>query len=193
MEGLLRVILEINDIVRLCTIDMQVFADNNLIDIAATLYCQIFEFLGKAMSWYTGSRAKRFINCFKEDAYEVFESYITEIRRLSANIKRRAQQGMHIETRTTNLMIQEIRADLREVKEQQRVLDTINGLLFLQLGEHGKLSRTDSAEPEAKDTLDAANHRQVSKMNRVRKLKEMQSSNMQNTECKRCQYVIATF
>lgn len=72
------------------------------------------------MLWYTKSRAKRFINSFKEDVYEEFKSDIIEIRRLSNNTMRRAQQSMHIESRTTNLMVQETRQDSRETREDFR-------------------------------------------------------------------------
>ena len=119
-EGLSQAILEINDVVRACSIDMQLFAGVDQVEIAATLYCRIFEFFERVMSWYTKSRAKRFIDSFKEDAYEEFESDIIEIRRLSDSIMRRAQQSSHIENRTTNLMVQESRRDSRETREDVR-------------------------------------------------------------------------
>lgn len=104
---------------------MQLFAGNDQVDIAATLYCRIFEFLEKAMSWYTKSKAKTFINSFKEDAYEEFESDIIEIRRLSDNAMRRAQQSAHVENRTTNLMVEATRQDSRETRQDVREIKQI--------------------------------------------------------------------
>lgn len=109
---------------------MQLFAGNDQVEIAAVLYCRIFEFLEKVMSWYTKSRAKRFINSFKEDAYEEFEPDIIEIRRLSDNSMRRAQQSMQIEHRTTNLMVKESRQDSRQTKQDVREIKQI--LTFFQ-------------------------------------------------------------
>lgn len=94
------------------------------------------------MAWYTKSRAKRFINAFKEDAFEAFEAGVSEIRRLSENIRRGAQQGMYIESRTTNLMVEENRHDIKEMKEQipavYGMLDNIRRILLQELGRNGK-------------------------------------------------------
>lgn len=77
---------DINDIVRACSIDTQLFAGNDQLEIAAALYYRIFKFLEKAMLWFTKSRAKGFINFFKENFYEELESDSIEICRLSNNI-----------------------------------------------------------------------------------------------------------
>lgn len=116
-EGFSRAIFEVNEIVGACNTERKLFAGNDLREMAVIIYCRIFQFLGKAMSWYTRSRAKRFINAFKEDAYEAFESDIIEIRKLSHGFSRRVQQGMLVENRTTNLIVQETRQDLKEIKE----------------------------------------------------------------------------
>lgn len=121
---------------------MQLFAGNDQVEIAATLYCRIFEFLEKAMLWYTKPRAKRFINSFKDDAYEEFESDVIEIRRLSNNIMRRAQQSMHIENRTTNLMIQETRQESRvtkqDIQEIKQILSCFQQNLIQKMDKDGK-------------------------------------------------------
>lgn len=121
---------------------MELFAGNDQVELASALYCRIFEFLEKAMSWYTKSRAKRFINSFKEDAYEEFESDIVEIRRLSDNVMRRAQQSMHIENRTTNLMVQETRQDfietIQDVREMKHILAIFQQNLIQKMHQDGK-------------------------------------------------------
>ena len=94
------------------------------------------------MSWYTKSKAKRFINSFKEDAYEAFESDIVEIRRISNSIMRRAQQSMHIENRTTNLIVQETRLDSQqtgqEVREIKQILRFVQQNLIEKMHRDGK-------------------------------------------------------
>ena len=122
---------------------MHLFPGNDQVEMAAALYCRIFEFLEKAMVWYTKSRAKRFINSFKEDAYEQFESDVSEIRRLSGNIMRRAQQSVHIENRTTNLIVQETRRDSQRtgggVREMRRILDSVHQNIIGKMHWNGEI------------------------------------------------------
>lgn len=87
------------------------------------------------MTWYAQSRARRFFNAFKEDAYEEFEDDITEIRRVSDGIRRRAQQGANVENRLTNLIVQENRQDIKDVKK-----------MLQEIGRHGKLLCISNAE-----------------------------------------------
>ena len=108
--------------VRSCNRDLQLYSGDHLVELAASFYAEIFEFLGKAMAWFTQSRTKRLIKSFKEDFYEEFQEGVTEIRRLSDGIWRRAQQGANVENRETNLRVRLCDQKLNDLREQLRMV-----------------------------------------------------------------------
>ena len=140
------------------------------------------------MSWYTKSKAKRFISSFKEDAYEAFESDITEIRRISNNIMRRAQQSMHIENRTTNLMVQETRLEFQQtgqdVREMKQILHFVPQSLIERMHRDGKSFSLGHTHAYCAEMLTGCN--QESKEPEVSKLETKKSHTLRDPDGKSC-------
>lgn len=110
-EGLSRALQEITEAVEACAKDFSIYPTQAMRHSIADLYSHIFFFLRNAIDWYMKNSFKRALASFSEDFYQRFEDEISNIKRISSNMNRKADHGARAETRYTRLFMEDFQED----------------------------------------------------------------------------------
>ena len=110
--GLSQALLEISEAVDACVKECTLFATETMGRYIANMYAHIFFFLRGAIQWFTRKSIRRVLSSFQEDFYEHFEDQITNIKRISATIKRESQHASNAETRYLRLSLEKFEEDM---------------------------------------------------------------------------------
>jgi hypothetical protein len=85
------------------------------------LYAHVFLFLKGVMAWYLKRSVRRMLDSFNEKFFREFQEEIDNIKRISQEISRRAQQGHMAESRTIRIGVEDLQSDVTDMGLDIRV------------------------------------------------------------------------
>ncbi|GAQ06755.1 hypothetical protein ALT_4076 [Aspergillus lentulus] len=98
IEGLLEILLQINDFVRLPAGDHDLSSNRELVLSIANFYALIFLLLGEFMDWYVRKAKCRLLDSPSLDPYLDFEHLLRSIRQCAKDISRMLTNEMDLDT-----------------------------------------------------------------------------------------------
>ncbi|KAI0190855.1 hypothetical protein F4808DRAFT_453783 [Astrocystis sublimbata] len=112
-DGLPEALCTISEHVVECKTKLELYPNQDMVQLIADFYAHIFIFLSDVMGWFTEKKRQRLLDSFNEKFFQKFEDQLGKIQQRSETIRKFAAQCAQAEQRYIRVAVENMAQDVR--------------------------------------------------------------------------------